>query len=95
MFIDTHAHYDDERYEEDREQVLADVIGSGVGVVVNAAQDVRTTRLGIEMAQKFPYIYCTAGIHPHEAQRATQLWTRKESCSPICTLITYIPSPRD
>ena len=72
MFIDTHAHYDDERYEDDRTQVLSDVVASGVGLVINVAQDVRTTRFGMEMAGKHPYIYSTAGIHPHEAQSATE-----------------------
>ncbi len=72
MFIDTHAHYDDERYDVDRQQVLNDLPASGIGLIINAAQDLRTTRWNMETAAKYPYIYCTAGIHPHEAEKATE-----------------------
>ncbi len=72
MIIDTHAHYDDEKYHEDRAQCLAAARETGVAFIVNAAQDLHTTKVCMEMAQTFPYIYCTAGIHPHEAGAAQE-----------------------
>lgn len=72
MFIDTHAHYDDEKYAEDRGQCLENARSSGIGIIINAAQNLATTQFGVEMAATYPYIYCTAGIHPHEAANAAE-----------------------
>lgn len=72
MLIDTHAHYDDVKYEEDRDACLSSLKEAGVQIVINAAQDMATTELGIQMAEKYSYIYCTAGIHPHEAEKACE-----------------------
>ncbi len=72
MFIDTHAHYDDEKYAEDRGQCIENALSSGIGMIINAAQNLATTKFGMKMAEKYPYIYCTAGIHPHEATNATE-----------------------
>ncbi len=69
MFIDTHAHYDDEAFDEDRELLLESLRAKGVDLIVNAAQDVETTVRCIALAEKFDFIYATAGIHPHEANK--------------------------
>ena len=70
MIIDTHAHYDDAKFAEDLETCLEDVRAAGVSYIINAAQNLETTRKIMEMAKKFPYLYGTAGIHPHEAALA-------------------------
>ena len=70
MIIDTHAHYDDAKFAEDLETCLEDVRAAGVSYIINAAQNLQTTRKIMEMAKKFPYLYGTAGIHPHEAASA-------------------------
>ncbi|MBP3392572.1 MAG: TatD family hydrolase [Clostridia bacterium] len=70
MLIDTHAHYDDAKFAEDLETCLEDARAAGVSHIVNAAQDLATTRKIMEMSKTFPYIYGTAGIHPHEAGKA-------------------------
>ena len=67
MFVDTHAHYDDEAYAEDREAVLSSLTESGVDWIVNAAQDVRSAKQCISLAEKYPFVYAAVGIHPHEA----------------------------
>ena len=68
--FDTHAHYDDERFAQDREAVLSSLPGEGVCGVVNAASDLPSARAGIALAERFPYVWAAAGIHPHEAQKA-------------------------
>ncbi|HIZ20272.1 MAG TPA: TatD family hydrolase [Firmicutes bacterium] len=68
--FDTHAHYDDERFDEDRDEVLASLPGEGVCAVVNAASDLPSARAGIALAERYPYIWAAAGIHPHEAEKA-------------------------
>ena len=69
MYIDAHAHYDDEAFDEDREEVITRVHAAGCDYIINAAQDIPTTIKILEMADKFSYLYATAGIHPYNAGR--------------------------
>ena len=65
--FDTHAHYDDGRFDADREELLAGLPGKGVVGVVNAASDMATSRSGMALADRYDYFYCAVGVHPHEA----------------------------
>ena len=67
MYIDAHAHYDDEAFDADREAVIARVHEAGCDYIINAAQDVPSTVKILDLAGKIPYFYGTAGIHPHNA----------------------------
>jgi len=71
MFIDTHAHYDDDAFDIDRDALLAAVHEKGTEIIVNAAQDYKTSLICVEMAEKYPFVYATVGVHPHEAAKAT------------------------
>lgn len=71
MFIDTHAHYDDEAFDVDREELLYSVHSRGTEFIINAAQDYKTSVVCVEMAEKYPFVYATVGVHPHEAGKAT------------------------
>lgn len=66
MFFDTHAHYDDEQFETDREAVIASLPETGVSLVLNAGTDVKTSVLSIQFAEKFPFVYAAVGVHPHQ-----------------------------
>lgn len=68
--FDSHAHYDDKRFDPDREEVLARLPDQGVSFVMNAASDLESAAAGLELAQRFPHLWCAAGIHPHEAAQA-------------------------
>ena len=68
MYIDAHAHYDDEAFDEDRANVLAGVHEAGCDVIINAAQDIPTAVTTLQMADAFPYLFAAVGIHPHKAQ---------------------------
>lgn len=65
--FDTHAHYDDERFDGDREALLDALPAKGVVAVVNAASDMKTSASGLALARAYDYFYCAAGVHPHEA----------------------------
>ena len=65
--FDTHAHYDDERFDEDRGALLESLPAKGVVAVVNAASDMKTSASGLALAHRYDYFYCAAGVHPHEA----------------------------
>ncbi|OON98655.1 MAG: hydrolase TatD [Epulopiscium sp. Nele67-Bin004] len=64
-FFDSHAHYDDERFDEDRESLLNYIKEQGVDYVMNVGADMQGIKDGIELAKKYPYIYASVGIHPH------------------------------
>ena len=64
MLFDTHAHYDDERFDEDRDALLSSMPAHNVGLILNPGCDVETSRKAISYAQKYPFVYAAVGIHP-------------------------------
>ncbi len=72
MFVDSHAHLDGERFDSDREQVIARAREAGVEamVAVGNGDGPEQVDCGIRLAEKYDFIYATLGIHPHEAQLA-------------------------
>ncbi len=68
MYFDSHAHYDDESFDEDRDEVLAAMPFQEVDFIVNAAADLASCYKGIEFAEKYPFMYCSVGVHPHEVK---------------------------
>ncbi len=66
--FDTHAHYDDERFDEDRAELLASLPEKGVELVINVGCDIPSSEKSVELAEKYPYIYAAVGVHPHEAK---------------------------
>lgn len=66
MIFDTHAHYDDEQFEQDREELLASMRNQNVGTIVNVSATLESCRRSIALAEKYPYIYAAVGIHPDE-----------------------------
>lgn len=70
LIFDSHAHYDDKAFDEDRHSLLASMPQQGVCGIINAATDIKTSRFSIELAQKYPYIWATVGVHPEECVNA-------------------------
>ena len=70
MFFDTHAHYDDERFDGDRDAVLSGLAAAGVSYVINAGSDVGSSLESRELASRYKFIYYAAGFHPHCAADA-------------------------
>ena len=68
--FDTHAHYDDPAFDDDRAGLIESLPDQNVCAVVNASSDLETSRRGMELALKYPFIWASVGIHPHEAGRA-------------------------
>lgn len=66
--FDSHAHLDDERFNEDRDAVIAALPGQGVGCAVNAGADIRSSHASVRLAERWEYIYAAVGVHPHEAK---------------------------
>ena len=72
MFVDSHAHLDGKQFDTDREQVIARAREAGVQtmVAIGNGDGPPTLDAGIQLAEKYPFMYATIGIHPHEARLA-------------------------
>jgi TatD DNase family protein len=66
MIFETHAHYDDEAFNEDRQALLLTMPENGIGRIVNVGSSLETTRQSIALAHKYPFIYAAAGVHPSD-----------------------------
>ncbi|MCR5653271.1 MAG: TatD family hydrolase, partial [Ruminococcus sp.] len=66
--FDAHAHYDDAWFDEDREELLEILPRSGVSGVVCNAVDLKSAEVIKGYAEKYPYIYFTAGFHPENLE---------------------------
>lgn len=66
MIFETHAHYDDEQFEEDREVLLTGMSKAGVGTIVNVGATLAGCRSTIALAEKYPFVYAAIGVHPDE-----------------------------
>ncbi|MEY8427106.1 TatD family hydrolase [Lachnospiraceae bacterium 46-15] len=64
MIFDSHAHYDDKAFEEDRDEVLSGLCQAGVGAVVNVGASFQGVRDTAALAEKYPFVYGAVGIHP-------------------------------
>lgn len=70
--FDSHAHYDSERYDEDRDIVLSQMPQNGICAVLNCASDVASAYKSIELSEKYPFMYAAVGVHPHEAEDVSE-----------------------
>lgn len=66
--FDTHAHYDDSRFDEDRENVFEFLKENGVSEIVNCGCDLKSSLETVGLTEKYDFIYGAVGVHPHEAE---------------------------
>ena len=64
--FDSHAHYDDEKFNEDREEILKEIYNSGITKLVSAGYSLESTKNAIEIAEKHDFVYTTCGISPND-----------------------------
>ena len=67
MIFDTHAHYDDEAFDEDRDELLKSMRPGGIGRIVNVGASLRGVQAPYDLMQKYDFIYGALGVHPDEA----------------------------
>lgn len=67
LIFDSHAHYDDESFNNDREEVIKKIQSNNVIGVMNCGSSLFGTRKSIELSKKYDFIYCAVGIHPGNA----------------------------
>lgn len=66
MLFDTHAHFDDEQFDADRDEVLKSLKSYGVGNIVNIGSSMKTSRTSVALAEKYDFVYAAVGVHPSE-----------------------------
>ena len=66
MIFDTHAHYDDSQFDNDRDELLASMPKLGVDIIVNVSSTLESCEKCVALAEKYPYVYAAVGIHPDE-----------------------------
>ena len=69
MIFDSHAHYDDEAFEEDRDSLLMGMQEAGVGAIVNVGASLRGVRDTAALTEKSPFVYGAVGIHPDHVEQ--------------------------
>ena len=82
MIFETHAHYDDHKFDEDREAVLQKVIQNGVSPIINVGASIDSTKATIELAKSHDYIYAAVGVHPSDIEDLNEesfMWLRAQT----------------
>lgn len=64
MYFDTHAHYDAEQFDADRDQVLSALPAAGVVLAVDPGCDLPSSRAALALAERYPFLYAAVGYHP-------------------------------
>ena len=66
--FDSHAHYDDEKFAEDRDLVIKQIYETGVTKFMSSGYNLESSKNGLELARKYDYIYTTCGISPNDIE---------------------------
>ena len=75
QFFDSHAHLDDEKFDEDREQVIEEIRNSDTANFISAGYSLEGSKKALELAHKYPFIYATCGISPNDIPQSEEmLW---------------------
>lgn len=69
-YIDSHAHYDAEQFDPDRDELLNRLHSGGVKYIVNMGCNIERSRLSVEYAERFPFVYAAVGMHPEDVADA-------------------------
>ncbi len=69
--FDSHAHYNDEQFDIDRDSLLASLPEAGIVGIINCGTDVKSSLASLEMAEKYPFVYAACGYHPESALEFT------------------------
>ncbi|CEP91969.1 deoxyribonuclease [[Clostridium] sordellii] len=72
MLFDSHAHLNDERFDEDREESINSLKAKGVDLVLNPGACIETSKSSVELANKYDFIYAAVGVHPHDVGEMTE-----------------------
>lgn len=72
MLFDSHAHYNDEKFDFDREELILSFKENNISNFINVADSIRSSYKCIDIAEKYPMAYASVGVHPHEVKNMTE-----------------------
>lgn len=70
--FESHAHYDDKAFDQDREELLSTLVQNGIGTVINVGASLDSTKKAVQLAQTYDFIYAAVGVHPNETAELTE-----------------------
>ena len=82
MIFETHAHYEDSRFSEDRDLVLKSLAEKGVGTVVNVGSSIETSEKCLELADTYDFVYAAIGVHPSDIECLNEenlVWLKQQA----------------
>lgn len=82
MIFETHAHYDDEKFSQDRETLLVSLPDRGIGRIINVGSSIETTKTSLELADRYNDVYAAVGVHPSDIQgldEKTYAWLAEQT----------------
>lgn len=85
MIFESHAHYDDDAFDEDRQALLSSLKDKGIEYVINVGASIQTTKNTIALTEKYSFIYGAAGVHPSETDELDEdnfAWLKKQCALP-------------
>ncbi len=91
--FDSHAHYDDGAFDEDRELLLSSLPEKGIDTVINCGSDIKSSAVCLSLSERYPYIFAACGVHGLEAAECESDYLSKlrEFCRhPRCVAIGEI-----
>ena len=94
MIFETHAHYDDEKFDEDRVELLSHLLReNNIGNIVNVGASFRGCQDSLKLAETYENVYAALGIHPEELDDFTEenlSWIRENATNPKVVAIGEI-----
>lgn len=93
MIVDTHAHYDDKAFEEDRAQLLESMVHEGIGRIVNIGSSLGACKRTIQLMEQYDFIYGALGIHPTDSGELTESdieWLKSRCALDKCVAVGEI-----
>lgn len=72
MYFESHAHYDDPRFDADRKELLPALNADGVDYIVNIGACVESSERSVALAREYAFVYAAVGTHPHDASGMTE-----------------------
>lgn len=85
MIFESHAHYDDDRFGDDRDALLSYMPQKGIGRIINVSSSIEATRKTLELADAYPHVFAAVGVHPSDISdlnEKTFAWLREQTKHP-------------